>query len=137
MKIEIKHRRTGAVLFSYECENNTEKITLEAGVQSGANLNGAYLGGADLSGASLYGAYLYEANLGGADLNGADLTGAYLGGTDLGGADLGGAKIYGVEILNAEQAAPLLAQVAAAALATPEALSMGARRLLLTLPLQL
>ena len=121
MKIEIKHRWNFNVLFSYECEGNTEKITLEAGIKSGADLSGADL---------------YEADLRGANLSGADLSGAYLRGADLLGADLRGANLYGanlreakidcIEIPTAEQAGPLLAQVAAAALATPEALSMGA-----------
>ena len=58
MKIEIKCRFSGAVLFSHEAENNTTRITLEAGVSSGA-----YLVGANLYGANLDGAYLDGANL--------------------------------------------------------------------------
>ena len=52
--IKIKHRHTGAVLFTHD--------------------------GADLSGANLSGAYLSEANLSGANLRGADLRGANLSG---------------------------------------------------------
>jgi len=69
VKIEIKHGLTASVLFSHEAENNTIKITLEAGVKIKANL-----GCADLRGANLGGA-----NLGGADLGGANLVGADLG----------------------------------------------------------
>ena len=107
IKIEIKNRWTGAILFEYEKEDNTIKDTLVEAVKRhaylrDADLRGAYLGGADLRGAYLRGAYLGGADLGGADLGGAfigdadlggaDLRGAYLGGADLRGAYLGGAK---------------------------------------------
>ena len=46
IKIEIKNRWTGKVLFEYEKENNTVKDTMIEAVK-----NGAYLGGADLRGA--------------------------------------------------------------------------------------
>jgi len=84
VKIEIKNRWTGSVLFEYEKENNTIKETLEKAVEERADLRGAYLRGADLSGAYLSGAYL----------SGADLRGAYLRGAYLRGADLSGAYIY-------------------------------------------
>ena len=56
IKLQIKSRWTGLVLFEYEKENNTIKDTLIAAVKSGADLrdadlSGAYLRGADLSGA--------------------------------------------------------------------------------------
>ena len=92
IKIEIKNRWTGKILFEYEKENNTVKDTLIEAVKSGAYLGGAYLRDAYLGGADLGGAYLGGADLGGAYLGGADLGGAYLRGADLGGADLGGAK---------------------------------------------
>ena len=47
MKFEIKHRFTGAVLFSLECERF--KICIEAAVKAGANLAGADLAGAYLA----------------------------------------------------------------------------------------
>ena len=65
MKIEIKCRFSGKVLFEHEAKNNTLRLTLEAGVKAGANLDGAYLTGANLTGA----------NLGGANLGGANLVG--------------------------------------------------------------
>lgn len=68
VKIEIKNRWTGSVLFEYEKENNTLKDTVEQAVKEGANLQGAYL----------QGAYLRGANLQGANLVGADLVGAYI-----------------------------------------------------------
>ena len=92
IKIEIKSRWTGNVLFQYEKENNTIKDTVIVAVKQGADLRGA-----DLRGAYLGGADLREADLGGADLREADLGGAYLRGADLGGADLGGADLRGAK----------------------------------------
>jgi hypothetical protein len=74
--IEIKHRISGAVLFSLKC--GPSKLCLEATVRSGAYLGGADLRGADLRSANLFGAYLGCANLGGADLRSANLSGADL-----------------------------------------------------------
>ena len=69
MKIEIKHRFTGKILFSVETDS--WRLAVEAAVRSRANLSGANLSGADLSGANLYGANLTGANLTGAYLYGA------------------------------------------------------------------
>ena len=93
IKIEIKNRITGKILFEYEKDNNTIKDTVIEAIKSGAYLRGAYLSGAYLSGADLSGAYLRGADLRGADLSGAYLSGAYLTGADLSGADLSGNKI--------------------------------------------
>ena len=73
MKIQIKSRFSGAVLFEHEAENNTITITVEAAVEARANLDGANLDGANLARANLAGA-----NLDGAYLDGANLAGAYL-----------------------------------------------------------
>lgn len=81
MLYEIKHRLTGAVLFSLEC--SSLKLCVEAAVKMRAYLVGANLGGAYLGGANLGGANLVGADLGGANLVGADLVGADLGGADL------------------------------------------------------
>ena len=98
MKIEIKSRFTGEVLFSNESEENSIKITLLAAIEAGANLYRADLRRANLRGANLYranlrGADLYEADLRGADLYGADLYGANLYEADLYEADLYGEKL--------------------------------------------
>ena len=98
IKIEIKHRWTGSILFEYSKENNTVKDTVIEAVKNNADLQGAYLRGADLQGADLQDAYLQGADLQGAYLRGAylqgaDLQGAYLQGADLRGADLQGVKI--------------------------------------------
>ena len=92
IKIEIKNRWTGAILFEYEKESNTIKDTLIEAVKRGANLRGADLRDADLGGADLGYADLRGADLRGADLGGADLRGANLRDADLRGANLRDAK---------------------------------------------
>ena len=88
IKIEIKNRWTGRVLFEYSSEDNTMTKTVEVAVSRDADLRGADLCGADLCGANLRGANLCGADLCGADLCGADLRDADLCGADLCGADL-------------------------------------------------
>ena len=112
IKIQIKSRYFGSVLFEYEKENNTVKDTLIEAVKKGADLKGAYLAGAylkgadlkgaDLTGAYLKGAYLKGADLKGAYLTGADLKGAYLKGADLKGADLKDAYLKGADLKGAD-----------------------------------
>ncbi len=98
LKIEIKNRWTGSILFEYEKENNTLKDTVEQAIKEGANLRGAYLRGANLRGANLEGANLEGANLRGAYLEGANLEGANLEGANLEGANLEGANLEGAYI---------------------------------------
>jgi len=107
MKIEIKCRFDGSVLFSHEAENNSIKLTLEAAVSAGAylaraNLDGANLAGANLAGANLARAYLDGANLAGANLAGANLAGANLAGAYLDGANLAGANLAGANLARGE-----------------------------------
>ena len=106
IKIEIKNRWTGKVLFEYEKEDNTIKETVVEAVKNGADLGGAYLvgaylGGTDIRGANLGGTDLRGAYLGGANLLGANLRGAYLVGANLGDADLRGANLRGANLLGA------------------------------------
>ncbi len=101
IKIEIKSRWFGEVLFSYEAEDNTMAKTLSEAIKNGANLYGANLSGADLSGADLSGADLSGADLRSANLSGADLYGANLSGADLSGANLSGADLYGANLYGA------------------------------------
>jgi len=98
IKLEIKNRWTGNVLFEYETEDNTIKKALEKAVKSGADLSRADLSGADLSradlsGADLNGADLSEANLSRADLSEADLSEADLSEADLSEANLSRADL--------------------------------------------
>ena len=112
IKLQIKSRWTGSVLFELEKEYNTIKDTLTEAVKSGANLSGANLSGANLSGAYLSGAGLRDANLrganfssadlSGADLRCADLRGTYLCDANLRGADLRGVDLSGVDLCDAD-----------------------------------
>ena len=108
IKLQIKSRWSGSVLFEYEKEDNTIKDTLIEAVKSGADIRGADLSGADLSSADLRGAYLSSAYLRGADLSGADLSGADLSGADirgayLRGADLSSAYLRGADLRGAKE----------------------------------
>ena len=102
IKIEIKNRWTGNILFEYLSENNTIKKTVSEAIKSEANLRRANLRGADLCGADLRGADLRRANLRGADLRRANLCGADLYGADLCGADLCGANLCGADLCGAD-----------------------------------
>ena len=97
LKLQIKNRFTGSLIFEYESENNTIKETLLEAVKANANLYGA-----NLSGANLYGANLRGADLSGADLYGANLSGADLYGANIRSADLSGANLYGANLRGAK-----------------------------------
>ena len=122
IKIEIRNRWTGSVVFEYTKEGNTITETVLEAIRRGANLRdanlcdadlcdadlcganlcGAYLCGANLCGANLCGADLYGADLYGADLRGADLRDADLCGAYLRGAYLRGANLYGADLRGAD-----------------------------------
>ena len=83
MKIEIKHRVSGAIL--YTGDHDSMRDAVEAAVKAEANLFGANLFGANLSeanlfGANLFGAYLSDAYLSDANLSRANLSEANLSG---------------------------------------------------------
>ena len=111
IKIEIKNRWTGNILFEYLSENNTIKKTVSEAIKSEAdlreadlreaNLREANLREANLREADLREANLREANLRGADLCGADLREADLCGADLCEANLRGANLYGADLREA------------------------------------
>ena len=103
MKLSILSRFNNAsILFEHKAKKNSLKITLQAAVKAGADLDGADLHGADLRGADLEGADLRGANLCGADLRGADLCGADLRGANLYCADLEGAGLHGADLCGAD-----------------------------------
>ena len=112
IKIEIRNRWTGSVVFEYTKEGNTITETVLDAIRRGANLRGADLCGAnlrganlrdaDLRGADLCGADLYDADLCDADLRGANLRDADLRGADLRGADLCGAYLCGAYLCDAD-----------------------------------
>jgi len=126
IKIEIRNRWTGSVVFEYTKEGNTITETVLDAIRRGADLRdadlcgadlcdadlcGANLCDADLCDANLCGAYLCDANLRSANLSGAnlrdadlrcaDLCGANLCDADLRGADLRGANLYGADLRGA------------------------------------
>ena len=107
IKISIKNRWTGSILFEYSSVDNTLAKTVTEALKGNAdlrdatlcdanlrdaNLRGATLRDATLCDATLCGATLRDATLCDATLCGADLRGATLCGADLCGADLRGAK---------------------------------------------
>ena len=63
VKIEIRNRWTGSVVFEYTKEGNTITETVLDAIRRGADLHSAYLRGTDLRGANLCGADLYGADL--------------------------------------------------------------------------
>ena len=84
LKIEIKNRFTGKIIFEFETENNTMAKTIAKYVEiSRANLSRANLSDANLSDANLSRADLSRADLSRADLSDADLSDANLSDADL------------------------------------------------------
>ena len=102
IKISIKNRWTGSILFEYSSVDNTLAKTVLEALKGGADLRGANLRGANLYGADLYGADLREANLREANLREANLYGANLYGADLREANLREANLYGANLREAD-----------------------------------
>ena len=96
IKIEIRNRWTGSVVFEYTKEGNTITETVLDAIRRGADLHSA-----DLCDANLRGSNLRCANLCDADLRDADLCGANLCGADLYGADLCDANLRDADLCNA------------------------------------
>ena len=63
MKLSILSSFNASILFEYEAEKNNLKITLQAALKNGANLEGADLEGANLKGANLKGEKLTKTPL--------------------------------------------------------------------------
>jgi hypothetical protein len=103
MKIEIKSWYSGKIIFAHDCEGNSIKLTLEAGIKAKVCFDYARLVGASLVGASLVGARLDGASLVGASLVGARLDYARLVGASLVGARLVGASLVGASLENGEK----------------------------------
>ena len=111
IKIEIRNRWTGSVVFEYTKEGNTITETVLDAIRRGADLSDANLCDADLHGsnlrcanlrcANLYGANLYGANLYDANLSGANLCDANLCDANLRDANLCGADLYGANLCDA------------------------------------
>ena len=97
IKIEIRNRWTGSVVFEYTKEGNTITETVLDAIRRGADLRGANLRDADLRDADLR-----DANLCDADLCDANLCGANLCGADLYGADLCDANLRDANLRDAD-----------------------------------
>ena len=107
IKISIKNRWTGSILFEYSSVDNTLAKTVTEASKGGAdlrdaNLCGANLCGANLCGANLCGADLCDANLCGANLRGANLRGADLRDANLCDANLCDANLCGANLCGAD-----------------------------------
>ena len=102
IKIEIRNRWTGSVVFEYTKEGNTITETVLDAIRRGADLRGADLRDANLRDANLRDANLCDADLCDANLCGADLCGANLRDADLRDADLYGADLRGADLRDAD-----------------------------------
>ena len=101
IKISIKNRWTGSILFEYSSVDNTLAKTVTEALKGDANLRDANLRDANLRDANLRDANLRDADLCGADLRNADLRNADLRNADLRGADLRGADLRGAYLCDA------------------------------------
>ena len=102
IKIEIRNRWTGAVVFEYTKEGNTITETVLEAIRRCANLRCANLSDADLRCADLRCANLRCADLRCANLCGADLCGADLSDADLRCANLSGANLSDADLCDAK-----------------------------------
>ena len=98
IKISIKNRWTGSILFEYSSVENTLAKTVLEALKGGADLRDADLRDANLCGANLCEANLCRANLRGADLCGANLRDADLRDANLCGANLCEANLCGANL---------------------------------------
>ena len=107
IKIEIRNRWTGSVVFEYTKEGNTITETVLDAIRRDTDLYSADLCNADLRGSNLRCANLCDvdlcdANLCGADLRGADLYGADLSDANLRDANLRDADLRGANLCDAD-----------------------------------
>ena len=97
MKIEIKHRFTGAVIFEHNIENNSVALTVKAAIEANADFRNA-----DLSNTNLRNADLSNTNLRNADLSDADFRNADFRNADLSNADFRNANLSDADFRNAD-----------------------------------
>ena len=102
IKISIKNRWTGSILFEYSSVDNTLAKTVLEALKGGANLRGADLCNADLRNANLRNANLRNADLRNADLRDANLRDADLRDANLRDANLRGANLRGADLRGAD-----------------------------------
>ena len=102
IKIEIRNRWTGSVVFEYTKEGNTITETVLDAIRHSVDLCDADLRGANLRGANLRCADLCDVDLCDADLRGANLCDADLRGANLYGADLRSTDLRGANLRDAK-----------------------------------
>lgn len=102
IKIEIRNRWTGSVVFEYTKEGNTITETVLDAIRRGADLHSADLCDANLRGSNLRCANLCDVDLRDADLRGANLCGADLCDANLRDADLCNADLRGANLCDAD-----------------------------------
>ena len=102
IKIEIRNRWTGSVVFEYTKEGNTITETVLDAIRRGADLRSADLCDANLRGSNLRCANLCDADLRDADLRCANLCDADLRGANLYGADLRSTDLRGANLRDAK-----------------------------------
>jgi uncharacterized protein YjbI with pentapeptide repeats len=116
IKIQIKNRWTGSIIFEYKKENNTLAETIKEYITqsqfrvdlTGVDLTGVDLTDVDLTGANLTRAILTRAILTDVDLTGAILTDAILTDAILTGVDLTGANLTGVDLTGVDLTGAIL-----------------------------
>jgi uncharacterized protein YjbI with pentapeptide repeats len=99
MKLQIKHRYTGTILFEAECGDF--RACVELAVKSKADLRSANLRSADLRSANLRSANLESADLFSANLRSANLESANLRSANLFSADLFSANLRSADLFSA------------------------------------
>jgi len=102
IKIEIRNRWTGSVVFEYTKEGNTITETVLDAIRRGADLRDANLRGSNLRGSNLRCANLCDADLRGSNLRCADLRCADLCDADLCDANLRDADLRGANLCDAD-----------------------------------
>ena len=101
--IEIKNWKTGDIIFTYICEDNTYKKTVEKAIRQGVNLSYANLKNTNLKFANLsYTNISFTYYFAFANLNGTNLTNANLTNVDLVFTDLSTAILDNVKGLNGQ-----------------------------------
>jgi hypothetical protein len=90
MKIQIKHRFNGSILFEHECEENNIKVTILKGFKANRDLSNC-----DLRHCNLRNCNLRNCDLSNCDLRNCDLSGSILRNCDLSNCDLSGSDLIG------------------------------------------
>jgi hypothetical protein len=96
MKIQIKNRWTGAVIYETDAENLGAAVV--AAVMAQVNLSGSDLSNSDLRGSNLSDSNLSGSNLRGSNLRGSDLSNSDLRGSDLRDSNLSGSSLRGSDL---------------------------------------